>query len=396
MRVLFCLSELPLRPFNGMTQHSHHLCHGLAARGHEVCAVGLSSRRLGVDGPDGVRLIAIPLQRPSLTRRLSGWVTSNVRREPIDSVGPTPVLARGVREVLATKSFDVACVSTGEIAGVARHLGGLPAVLAPLDAWELNAAARAELAPLALRWVYRRQLSYVRGFVRREYRRYGAIVFVSQEDAEATRALDPTLPTRYVPNGVDTDHFSPGGNPGSGKSVSFVGHMSFPPNLDAARALARSIMPIVRRDHPDAKLRLIGRSPQYIAELASLPGVEVVGEVPDVLPELRRSSVFACPMRLGTGVKNKVLEAFAAGVPVVATPLGVRGTAVRAGEHLRVGETDAEIARHISLLLSNPAEAEEMTAAARDYVVEHHSWAGEVEAYENILEEVCRAPQAVG
>jgi polysaccharide biosynthesis protein PslH len=397
MRILFCLSELPLRPFNGMTQHSHHLCRGLAARGHEVWAVGLGSRHPCEDGPGGVQLVAIPLQQASLVQRLGRWITSNASREPIDSIGPTSALGRGVREVLATNQFDVACVSTGEVAGISHYLGGLPAVLAPLDAWEFNAAARAELAPRALRWVYRRQLSYVRSFVRREYGRYGAIVFVSREDAEATRMLDSTLPTRFVANGVDTDHFKPSGNSASGKGcVSFVGHMGFPPNLDAARALARSIMPIVRRDHPDATLRLIGRSPQYIADLASLPGVEVVGEVADVLPELQRSSVFACPMRLGTGVKNKVLEAFAAGVPVVATPLGIRGTAAQAGEHVRLGETDAEIARHICLLLSSSAEAEEMAAAARDYVVEHHSWAGEVGAYENILEEVCRAPQAVG
>ncbi|HTD57264.1 MAG TPA: glycosyltransferase family 4 protein [Solirubrobacteraceae bacterium] len=378
-----------------MTQHWHHLCRGLAARGHEVCVVGLSPRRPGEAGPEGVRLVATPLPQPSLARRLGGWISSNARHVPIDSVGSTPTLGRRVEEVLATEEFDVACVSTGEVAGVSRYLGGLPSVLAPLDAWELNACARAELAPRALRWAYRRQLSYVRDFVRREYRAYGAIVFVSQQDAEATRTLDPTLPTRFVANGVDTDHFRPCAHPRSGKDVSFVGHMNFAPNLDAARALARGIMPIVRREHPDATLRLIGRSPGHVADLARLPGVEIVGEVPDVLPELWRSSVFACPMRLGTGVKNKVLEAFASGVPVVATPLGIRGTAAQGGEHLLLGNTDAEIARQIGLLLSSSAQVEEMTSAARDYVVEHHSWSGEVEAYEGILEEVSRAPRAV-
>ena len=97
----------------------------------------------------------------------------------------------------------------------------------------------------------------------------------------------------------------------------------------------------------------MGRSPG--PRLRALPGVRVVADVPDLRPYLWGAAVYACPMESGTGIKNKLLEAMAAGAPAVATPLACQGLAVRDGEQLRIADTDADFAAALVAVLRDPA-----------------------------------------
>jgi glycosyltransferase involved in cell wall biosynthesis len=153
---------------------------------------------------------------------------------------------------------------------------------------------------------------------------FDRVVMVTESDAQAVRAIAPELPLRVITNGVDVGELPDG--PVDAHRVVFHGVLRYPPNLRTAMRLARRVMPLVRKRVPEASLILVGRDPPAeVVSLGSLPGVEVVGEVPDVVPWLAGSRVYACAIDSGTGVKNKVLEAFAAGVPVVSTALGVQG-----------------------------------------------------------------------
>ena len=164
--------------------------------------------------------------------------------------------------------------------------------------------------------------------------------------------------------------------------------MSYAPNVSAAEFLALEVFPRVRRHRPDARLAIVGRAPSpRVRALADAPGVEVPGEVPDIRVPLRGSRVFACPMTSGTGIKNKLLEAMACGLPCVATPLALQGLTVVPGQHVLVGENADELSAQIVRVLADDELASRLGAAAREYVCSAHDWRATAHGYVRVWEQ---------
>jgi sugar transferase (PEP-CTERM/EpsH1 system associated) len=182
-----------------------------------------------------------------------------------------------------------------------------------------------------------------------------------------------------IPNGVDLDYFYPMQDletrPGS---IVFSGKMSYAANRDAALHFCADIFPVIRRQYPGATLTVAGSGPT--ADLLTIAnrqnsGIEVTGRVPDLRPYLARAAVAVCPLRVGVGIQNKVLEAMAMGKAVVATPLAARPLQPTApGESLCVADTPLSFATQILHLLQNPQEAARLGTSARHYVETWHNW----------------------
>lgn len=161
----------------------------------------------------------------------------------------------------------------------------------------------------------------------------------------------------------------------AGRDIIFIGNMFSLQNFDAALYMASEVLPLVRRAHPDVRLRLIGRvQPEKAAELATIDGVDVTGEVPNVAEAARGGAVGVCPLRLGAGVQNKVLEYMALGLPVVSTPIGLEGFSAGEGTELLVGNDSSTFAAQVVRLISDRTSASVMAESARRYVESHHSW----------------------
>jgi len=156
----------------------------------------------------------------------------------------------------------------------------------------------------------------------------------------------------------------------------FSGVLSAAPNVTAAEFLARRVMPLVRIGVPDAHLAIVGRTPpRRVQALDRLTGVHVVGEVADMAAWLTRSRACAVPMLTGSGVKNKLLEGMASGLPCITTRRALGGLKAIPGQHLLVGETAEQFASHLVDVLQDDRLAATLGAAARDYVKVHHTHA---------------------
>jgi GT2 family glycosyltransferase/SAM-dependent methyltransferase len=132
------------------------------------------------------------------------------------------------------------------------------------------------------------------------------------------------------------------------EGILYVGGFHHPPNVDAARRLVLDILPIVRRELPDVAVRIVGSNPPpAVRELADVEGVEVLGFVEDLGPLLRESRVMAAPLVYGAGVKGKITQSLAAGLPVVTTAVGAEGLSAVSGRELLVAENDEDIAAGI-------------------------------------------------
>jgi glycosyltransferase involved in cell wall biosynthesis len=152
-------------------------------------------------------------------------------------------------------------------------------------------------------------------------------------------------------------------------SLVFTGTLGYPPNADAVRHFCRDVLPTIRRERPDVRLEIVGdgASRELVSTCGVAPGVEFLGFVPDVFDVLRRATLFVCPMRQGTGIKVKLLEAMACGLPVVASPIAVEGMPdARDGVHLRVARSAEDFARAVVTLLGDKEARARLGARGRE------------------------------
>lgn len=137
--------------------------------------------------------------------------------------------------------------------------------------------------------------------------------------------------------------------------IAFVGSMNWPPNTDAAIWFIREVLPLIRQTRPDVRFRVIGHRPppSFYQLAASIPGIEVTGTVPAVLPLLRECTVQVVPLRAGSGVRHKILESMGAGVPVVSTTLGAEGLYLRDEHEILIADDAPALSASILRLLKD-------------------------------------------
>jgi glycosyltransferase involved in cell wall biosynthesis len=150
----------------------------------------------------------------------------------------------------------------------------------------------------------------------------------------------------------------------------FVGNLSYVPNVDGVAGFVRDVLPPLRaRFGDDVVLRIAGSAPvAEVVALASLPGVELIVDPADLAPHYGWADLAVIPLTAGGGTRIKLIEAFAQGVPVVATTVGTEGIDARHGTHLLIADEPTAFAEACSLLLSDMGEAERLAAAARSLV----------------------------
>lgn len=191
---------------------------------------------------------------------------------------------------------------------------------------------RAELANSAVeRWRLRVEAALTAKAERRAWRTVQSTIAVTEEDATVIRLAVPGASVQVVKNGAD--HMDDPSEPGTWSLVPkplellMVGNLAYQPNQDAAEQLLKDILPRVRSECPDTTLAIVGDGPPSWLVEAAVNDCRLIvsGRVPDVVPWLDAAKVVVCPLRVGGGIKVKVMEALARGRAVVTTPIGAQG-----------------------------------------------------------------------
>lgn len=233
----------------------------------------------------------------------------------------------------------------------------------------------AEINPLK-RWYISQQRRKFRTFENSAFHRASRVVAVSAADAAAARGLYGDLPIDVIDNGVDVAAYSRLQANAAAKTILFLGALDWRPNLDALEILLGEIFPLVRALRPDAKLSIVGRNPPVWLRqrIENIENTSLSANVADVRPYLAQSSVMAVPLRIGGGSRLKILEALAAGLPVVSTSVGAEGLALTAGTEITLADTPQALADALVDSLVNSVAAQRQAERGRTAVSKDYDW----------------------
>jgi glycosyltransferase involved in cell wall biosynthesis len=335
----------------------------------------------------------------------AGFSKVNILRS---AFGPSPVIvlkyttnemANTLRSLLERQEFDIVQVESQVLAAylpIIRAAVCRPRIICDWHNLESEVLERYSAnTPNVIRRLYTRRTAHqMLSFERSLLLEVESHLAVSERDRDQLLALCPEARVFVVENGVDVEQYSEpeiaqawngwrtaAGTAGAWQEpparnrILFVGSMDYHANVDAAVKFAYDTWPKVHARRPDLVFTIVGRRPRpEVRELASLPGIEVTGTVEDVRPYYHEAAACVVPLRIGGGSRLKILEAMAAGVPVVSTPLGAEGLAIASGKHLLLAETSDQISRTLIELLEDAEFQQRLCAAGRRLVEQRYDW----------------------
>lgn len=323
---------------------------------------------------------------PDWANRLPSWLRRRLllrlvglAKEPADAYERLAILANcapGLLQALREGPWDAFVLIQSNLAPWLAYLPGASARLVYFH--DVRTVFLARQRAIERRHRSRREIRAVLCQETRICDEADAVGFVSELDRErAARCLKPATTIGVAPIPVDTTYFTPAPpdwpRPAQPMAL-FTGHLSHPPNVDAARYFLREIWPLVREQVPAARFVIAGLlpAPELRALAASTAGVDLHANVPDIRPFFWDARVFVVPMRYGGGVRQKLFEAWSMQVPVVCTTMAAEGTGARSGEQCWMEDTPAGFAGRVAQVLRG-AGSGDTVAAASAFVEARHS-----------------------
>ena len=424
MRILFLTQIVPYPPDAGPKIKTWNVLRYLAAQGHDIILASFVR-------PEEVQFVpmleqvckavhAVPLKRSRLAD-IGYWLRSQLTGRPFlierDDI-------QGMRRVVADvlRSGRIDCIHADQLTMTQYALpyaGRKPDTVDPINVdrtdnphsnvstqthyrlllvfdahnavWTIVERMRQNL-PWLLRPVAGLEARRVKSYEGMLMKTFDHILAVTEIDRidllEAASAVDRRgqdkkitaslpAPVTVIPIAVDTDQIQPVSRQPGSKTILTLGTLHYPPNADGVRWFLQEVFPLVRKRIPGVNLTIVGKNPpnDLIQSARENPDwITVTGYVPGLRPHLQSSALVVIPVRAGSGMRVRILDAFAFGMPVVTTTVGLEGIDARHGEHVLVGDTAGEFAENVIFLLGDEDLQDKLSLNGRRLVEERYDW----------------------
>ena len=273
----------------------------------------------------------------------------------------------------------------GQLLRVAEYIRykNLPKAIDYQDIFSYGMKRRTDIASCITRPIYNMEYHRLKRYEAAIFDNFDIKSIISEPDRDLFphERRDEIL---IIPNGVDHDYFKPQEREKQFDLV-FTGNMSYPPNVNAVDYLANDILPIVWKTLPDVKLYIAGATPDPKVKKAASERIIVSGWLDDIRDAYAQSRAFIAPMRIGTGLQNKLLEAMSMRLPAITSPLANASLGAKPNEEILVGSNAEEMAQHIITLLTDKEKAERLAQAGFDFTNRVYDWGKATEILENAM-----------
>jgi sugar transferase (PEP-CTERM/EpsH1 system associated) len=388
MNILFISHRIPFPPDHGGKIRAFNMIRHLA-KSHSVVVASLAESEREMEEASGLKNYCSKVIA-EVVPASSRWLQAS--REVFGG-RPSSVayfwslnLYKRIGQLLAANKFDVIFVHCAFVAQYVRDYrdGHRILDLCDIDSAKWLDYSRWRAGPLS--WGYLLEAKKLRNYEKEVATNFHRCTVATRGELAEFKKLNVGTPCTVIPNGVDLNYFHFHWNGNDGRVIVFVGRMDYFPNVDGALYFARTIFPIVRRSVPYAELRIVGSNPtKAIRRLANIPGITVTGQVPDVRPHLAEAVVAVAPLRLARGTQNKILEAMAMGIPVVASVEAAKGITATPGENLLVAHDRDTFASHVIKLMQNEQLRRSLSQSGRQKIALTHNWSNSMNILEDLI-----------
>lgn len=374
-RLAYVTAGFPFPLTSGYLRH-YHLIGGLSTshRIHLFSLTGPGFRDGDIEG------VAPIVEQIHAFPRPPGGSKIRSRFDPGHAGRPTRALSAALEAMIEHDEIDAVLLSGKDTAAVADvALGRVPLVVDLCDASSVRLTQEMTLAGPLRRVGLQVRRRGLRQIEQRLVRAGDALLVASERDRQVLAAGDQHgLAARavVVPNGIDLGRWTRR-TPHLGRAVVFCGNLAYRPNADAARQLVQVVMPHVWARHPDTPVTIVGTgASRSLQHDLTRDLVQLTGEVPDVRPHLEAGAVFVAPLRICSGIQNKLLEALALELPVVTSSVAAAGLSI-GGDAAPVTTADdpadaaAAVIRHLDAVDSGQGEPHR---AGRAWVRDRFDW----------------------
>ena len=403
LKILFCCPVVPYPADSGLKVRVFNLALQLARRHrvHFFCLShgGTDAAALAAIREAGLSITVVEKPPVSLATKVSTYLSRLARGTPLPFILSWEGTIGGELALLAAQGFDAV---VAEHLFMARYVTGINDQVKLITEHNYEAGLAAQLAsslPVPLRWLRSAEASWIAAYEKRMLRLFDGVIAVSESDRQIFVARVPAMPVTLVGNGVDCTRFAgllEAPRP-PGLRLLFLGLLSYQPNEDAVIWFVREVLPRIVASHPDVVFTIAGAQPTgRVLALEGQPGVHVAGPVADVLDCYRDNELMVVPLKAGGGSRLKILEAFAAGTPVVSTTKGAEGLDAEDGRHLLIADTPEAFAAAVIRLHEDQDLYLELRANARRLAEEKYDWAVQSRVLEAALLAVVRRQKPGG
>ena len=391
MKILVVLPRFPWPLDKGDKLRAYHQVVELSKR-HEIYLFAVSHRRVEPEQVEALEPFCRQIRVVHLNRFVCGF---NILRNWLSSKSLQMGYWNTKRSKRACKIFarevkpDVVYSQMVRTMPLVARLP-YPKVMDFQDALSMNTERRMEHSKGLWHYLLHFEFKMLRSSEYKAFSIFDALTIISDVDSEAI-PHKKNGEIHIIPNGVDFDYFNTNALTRSDVnafSLCFCGNMAYAPNVDAARYLVNEVMPLVWSRIPSATLLLAGADPKPSVRALASKLVTVSGRLDDIREAYASSQIFVAPMRLGSGLQNKLLEAMAMRVPCVTTSIANTPLGAVDGQEILVGDTPEALADALVRLLESQELRDSIAAAGNRFVTTHYSWSSAVEPLEKLLHAV--------
>lgn len=305
-------------------------------------------------------------------------------------------LQKKIDITLQEMSFDAVICTSSAVAKYIFHsealkgLSSKPKLLTDfmdLDSDKWQQYADKSSFPMSL--VYQREAKLISKYEQKIQQSFDACFFIADAEVNLFKKAVANADNVYtLGNGMNTEEFYPANIPpkNSAPVFLFTGVMDYKPNVDAVVWFVEEVWSGILNQYPQARFIIAGMNPNSaVQELTKVTGVETTGFVDEILPYYHESDYFVAPFRLARGVQNKVLQAFACGLPVISTPMGAEGIDCEANKDILLANNQHEFLTAIKTLESDAEFKSQLALNALTLINEHYSWQGKLQVLDDVL-----------
>ncbi len=397
MRILLLTQIIPYPPNAGPRVKTWHVLRYLASQGHEVTLVSFvrpeEEKHLPVVSEVCRAVHTVPIQRSRLAD-VGYLLRSQVTGRPFlierDNLA---AMRRLVEQLVQAESFDVVHadqLTMTQFALQAQAIADKQGRKRPFTIFDAHNATwtitqrMIDNVPLPLKPILHLETGRIKRYEANLLAQLDHTMVVIDEDQEAlltgvgngqAHALRQRLTT--IPITIDTAEFTPVLRQLNSCNIMTMGTLSYPPNADGIRWFLNKVFPLIQQQLPDVTLTIVGKEPprDFVQAAAAQPdAIEVTGFVPDLIPYMEAAALMVVPVRAGSGMRVRLLEAFARAMPTVTTTIGLEGIEAEHEHHVLIADEPVDFAHQSVRLLQDPALQQQLAQNGRLLAEQKYDW----------------------